>query len=353
MRTTIAHWTKYSLIACVICTTQVGCKSGWKMPGSGMLPWSKKPSEATLAGSTPSITVPGSTSPGSSPSGGTGSALAASGGAAGSGPASKNTPNLLSSTPKTSPYSGATPTGGAKPNNAGAVASANGYQTGPYMTSTGNRPTGYTAPSGYANASTPQMPGATPSTGSPMLPGAAPMAGLASNPAALPSTSPSLPLPPSPFPAAPAGLGAPSNSALASTVPGQLPNLPPSNFPTLPSTVPAQPVSTSSAAMPGLPPMNSGMAAMPSSPAPTTMPNMGGLPALPGPATTALPAPPPAASPTAAPMYAGAAPYQPGSTARQTNYNFSQPSTSPVGVPGAGVPQTANGIPVPGNSVYR
>ncbi|AMV33834.1 hypothetical protein VN12_17025 [Pirellula sp. SH-Sr6A] len=310
MRTKIANWNKLALVVLIVGGTQVGCKSGWKMPGASMFSWSKKPSESTLAGSNPSISSPSAAS--------MGSGLAASG--APTSPALRNTPNMLASTAKTSPYG--TPTGmaGSAGPVAGGAAASNGYQTGPYVTSTGNRPTGFTAPTGYGPTGAPTgVPTGAP-TGSFAMNGApagAPsgfgLPGAGSNGMAPPPSSPTL--------ATASAYGAPQPTA-------------PYGMPSAPAGVPALPVGMSSTNMASLP------AGMPAGTM-SSMPN-----AAPASYTPQQ---------NAAPIYAGAAPYRPGSTARQTSYDFSQPSATGApntGLPGVNVPQTATGLPQP-NNLYR
>lgn len=312
MRTKIAHWNKLALVVLVMSGTQVGCKSGWKMPGASMFSWSKKPSESTLAGSNPSINSPSGAS--------LGSGVASSG--APSSPALRNTPNMLASSAKTSPYgtpTGMAPTAG--PSMGGAAAS-NGYQTGPYVTSTGNRPTGFTAPTGYGAPTAPAgMP--TAPAGSFAMNGAPAGSPAAPGGLGLPTSAPNgfAPAPSSPTLANASSYGAPQQAA-------------PYGMPSAQGGVPALPVGMSSTNMASLP-TGTPTGAM------SSMPN----------------AAPAAYSPQqpAAPVYAGAAPYRPGSTGRQTAYDFSQGGAAPApntGLPGVNVPQTANGLPQPTN-LYR
>ena len=50
MRSRLPNWIRLGMVLAVIAGTQTGCKSGWKMPGSDMFSWTRKPSESTLAG---------------------------------------------------------------------------------------------------------------------------------------------------------------------------------------------------------------------------------------------------------------------------------------------------------------
>jgi hypothetical protein len=316
MRSTIANWSRLVLVVAVVAGTQTGCKSGWKMPGTDMFSWNKKPSEASLAGSNPTLSVPGSSS--------TGSGLSSS--STPVSPATRNTPNVLASSSKSSPYAAApagAPQYGAP---TGSAATANGYQTGPYATVAGARPTapgapnGFTPPTGYANTQ-------------PMM-GQPPAVAMS---ATAPQTNAFGVPPANAFGATPAnGYGAPqAGAAKMASAPTYTPNpmqpqLPPSQ------SVPAMPVGMSSTNMAALPP-----AMAPAS----SMPN-----AVQGGFSSSQPV---ATNPT----YAGAAPYRPGSTGRPTAYNFSgtgaQNNAAPAGsLPGTNVPHTANGLP-PATNMYR
>ncbi len=295
MRTNLAKWTRLTLVVVAIAGTQTGCKTGWKMPGADMFPWSKKPSESTLAGSSPSMSMPNSsTSP--------------------IGPSYKNTPTPLVSNAAnagrmTSPYgtTGASgPSFNMPPNNAlansplanngaGISAAANGYSTGPYnmagnmMASNGNR-SGFTPSSGYS--APPPSP-----TGYSSAPPPNSLAGLP------------------PAYGGPTGLTQTPNTSYPPVGNGGVPALPAGYSP-------------------------SGMHSMPS---PSSMPNA--LPAAYQPTT-------PTSGPSVATQtYSGASPYRPGSVGRQTSYDFSNQGSGGSGFP-AGVPNTANGVP-PANSMYR
>ncbi|MEQ1824778.1 MAG: hypothetical protein ABL921_02495 [Pirellula sp.] len=309
MNKKLANWTRLAVVVAVVAGTQTGCKSGWKMPGSDLFSWSKKPSESTLAGSSPSLAMPSSsTSPTS--------------------PASKNMAMAIN-TPgqkSTSPYGGANPYGAPNPygsanpysstnssgpgfsmptggsvamGGAGSAAAQNGYSNGPYgMVSNASRPTGYTAPSGYG----------------------APATALANN-------VPGLKPPPT---------GYSGTNALAGT----------STMPSMPSGYPQLPTNNS---VPAIPAGYSGGPTMAQSlpPAQSSMPNAapsGYQPTMPSVATQ---------------TYNGVTPYRPGSVGRTTGYDFSNQGagtmangTAPTststgtstgyGLPPA-VPNTANG----------
>jgi hypothetical protein len=309
MRTYITKWTKLALVIAAVAGTQTGCKSGWKMPGKDMFSWSKKPTESSLAGSNPSLSVSGSS---------TGSGLASSSsGLATSGspmsPALKNTPMSMSNAPK-SPYGASSPAGSfSSPQ--GLASNANGYQTGPYMTSASGRPTGYAAPSGYAGAQPMGQPNGL-AMNAP-APSSAPPMGMASNnpPYSMPNAG-AYQQPNQPAAIAQSGYSAPS-------FPGA-------------TGVPALPAGMSSTNMASLP-QPSSMPNAASQGFASNQPNMN--------------------TPTmTAPAYGGAAPYRPGSTGRSTAYNFSAPQTSASSgqsLPTSNVPHTANGLPAPQPNLYR
>jgi len=392
MRFDLTKWTRLAVLGVVsgaFMLTGCSSSSGWKMPGSKMFSWSKKPSETTLAGAGPSsIKYPDS-------------------------PASKQTPQAIASAaagtaPSKSGLGG--PTGGATslaaagtgarsaqptytpPNGMAnvafappaAAAAANGYSVGPYNT--------YSQPGGAANnlatAGAPSgFGGATPAAGmSPGNPfnatarsgfpstqafaGSAPGAVAASLSTQTPASfqPPSAPqnAPSSGFP----GMAAPgtANSFAAAS------NNPNSSFATapvqtgtpgfampqsMPSTGGYAPVGTSGMAQPN----QGSFAAASSNAVPGTMPTSGlpSIPAAQAPAgMTSVPAQMAAytGSGSGAPM--SSASFRPGSTGRQTNYNFSQSTTSsavanqtpatPASVPAA---NTANGLNNPGFSGFQ
>ena len=296
MRTKLGNWTRMAVVVVAVFGTQSGCKSGWKMPGTDMFPWSKKPSESTLAGSSPSLSMP-SNNP-SSPVG----------------PAYKNSPNPLASNAAnpsrpSSPYgSSAGPSFNMPPNNplasngAGVSASANGYSTGPYnMAGNANRTGGFTPPTGYG-APPPSANG----YGSPM-----PQNALAGLPPAYGGMSTGLP--PSP------------NSSAAYAPMGN-------------AGIPAMPAGYNAAAV------NMPQNTFPQSSMPNALPSSFQSS---GPNNTNGPA-------MATQSYNGAAPYRPGSVGRQTSYDFSNQGAGASALPPPIVPNTANGLPYGGaNGIYR
>jgi hypothetical protein len=341
------------LFVTVVGAGQTGCQSGWKMPSASIFPWSKKPSESTLAGSNPSLAAPGSK---------TGSFASGTGSPAS--PASNNTPALLSSANARggSPYGGAMggnrstiPTASdftppqANPT-AGLAANANGYQTGPY--SMGGVKTGLTAPSpygapnsmaanqppnGFAPATGFNAPGNQPQ-GRPANPGLAftapPQQPQFNNPG-LPSASgfaPANGLPPQTQPAMVASSNFPGNAPFGNT------GLPPaSGMPNSSMPNPGMSANNMVTAVPaGMSATN--MASLPPAPPTYSMPNA---------APTGQPAP---ITHAATASYSGASPYRPGSTSRSTAYDFSKPPQN--GAPT--VPHTANGLPpAPQSNVFR
>ena len=296
MRTNLAKWTRLTLVVVAIAGSQTGCKTGWKMPGSDMFPWSKKPSESTLAGSSPSMSMPNSsTSP--------------------MGPSYKNTPTPLVSSAANagranSPYGPAGSSGPSfnmPPNNAmansqmvnngaGVSAGANGYATGAYnmagANSNANR-SGFTPSSGYS--APPQSP-----------------SGYSSAP------------PPNSLSGLPPAYGG---------MPSGFPQAPSSTYPPVGNGgVQALPVGYNPGAVNAMQPQSSMPNALPSSYQPTNPAN--------GPSV-------------ATQAYSGASPYRPGSVGRQTGYDFSNQGAGGSGFP-AGVPNTANGNGLPpANSMYR
>ena len=309
MRTKLAKWTRLAVIVVTVAGTQSGCKSGWKMPGSDMFPWSKKPSESTLAGSSPSLSMPNS-STSSSPVG----------------PAFKNSPSALASNAAnpsrpSSPYgpnssgpsfnmppnnamakqtmNGPSPTGQMGNSMAGVSAGANGYQTGPYgMAGNQNRAGGMSPQTGYG--ASPQAPN-----------------GFASNP--------------------------PQNAMAG------LPSSMPPTYGGMPPGMPSSPSVSS------YPTMNNGMLAGYNANAVNAMPSPSSMPNALPPAYQPSGLPPsPNAGPSTAQIYTGATPYRPGSVGRQTGYDFSNQTPAGAGLPPANVPNTANGFPNgQPNSMYR
>ncbi len=338
-----------------------------KLTRRKIFPWSKKPSESSLAGSNPSITAPTAKT-----------GTFASGTGTPSSPAANNTPALLSSSNQRgpSPYGGAfggnrstipTASDFTTPQSnptAGLAANANGYQTGPY--SMAGARTGLTAPSlqGAPNNVAMNQPpaGFAPATG--FNAGNAPQArptntGVAFNPPAQPPQFNNAGLPATNGFAPPSGLpgqSQPTNIA-ANNFPGNAgfgnPGLPPA--PGMPNQgMPTQGMPNQAMANAGLP--NAGMAnsnMVPAMPAGMSSTNMASLPS----------APPSFSMPNAAPMgaqgpgaqaatasYGGASPYRPGSTGRATAYDFSRPPANGA----TNVPHTANGLPpAPQPNVFR
>ena len=326
MRMKLANWTRLAVVVVVVTGTQTGCKSGWKMPGSDMFSWSRKPSESTLAGSSPSLSMPSSSQSGPIS------------------PASRNTPSTLASSAANGrgPTSSTGPSFNMPPNSAtaamggaGTAASANGYTNGPYgMVGNQTRPGGYSAPSGYGAPTGYTAPSTglaqNAPTGYKPASGTAPT-GFAPTTSSLASSPPSLP----------PAYGAPSAGM------GQLPNSAPAYPSFANNTVPALPASfnpgaTSQVATQSHPP-TSMPNALPSSYQPS-MPSIGTQPSV------------------ATQQYNGAAPYRPGSVGRPTGYDFSTqgqagfasptpPAPAANGLPPA-VPSTANGNGLP-SPTYR
>ena len=321
MRMRLANWTRLAVVVLVVAGSQTGCKSGWKMPGSDMFAWSKKPSESTLAGSSPSLAMPSG-----NPSGPIS-------------PAQRNTPSPLANNAANagrsgSPYGAANssgPTFNMPPNNpianmggAGAAASSNGYTNGPYgMVSNQPRPNGAPAQGGYgspnnnvansgygapSNGYAPNAPAGFKPSGTTGY--APPTNAVAANPPSLPlAYGGGLP----PGAGSPqAGMGAPSfaNNSLQA----------------MPATYNAGAVNQMPQPLPV--------------PSQSSMPNAF-QPSMPSVATQ---------------QYNGAAPYRPGSVARTTGYDFSNQgpggavaNSIPTMPPGMGLPpavsNTANGMP--------
>jgi hypothetical protein len=318
MRKKLANWTRLAVVVVVVAGTQTGCKSGWKMPGSDLFSWSKKPSESTLAGSSPSLSMPSSTATGPVS------------------PAQRNTPSAIGSTAgnrTSNPYGATSPAGPSfnmPPNNAmamggaGTAAAANGYTNGPYgMVSSQAKPNGYTAPSGYG---APTGYGAPPTGLAANAPAGFKPSGYAPTSNALAST-PSLP---------PAYGGSPAPSGALPAMPSGYPSFPNNSVPAMPAAYNSGPTMAAQS----LPPIQSSM--------PNAVP-AGFQPTMPAVATQS---------------YGGASTYRPGSVARTTGYDFSTqgpgavantnaPAPTSLGLPPA-VPSTANSMPnaMP-NQMYR
>lgn len=333
MRSRLPSWVRFGLVLAVVAGTQVGCSSGWKMPGSDMFSWKRKPSESTLTGSGPSIQMPN------------GGASTASSSTSGSSPASRNTPSPISSTAvnggrQSGPYGQSNNAN----NGSGAGLSANtvGYQTPVGTALGGPRPAvpgaggaatsnGFSAPYAAPTAQTtsamytiPPANGGMPNTVPPNPYSVAPAPTQFTNPQAAQPT-------PGPYSLPPAGLGLPPSGVaglppspaapnFAAPAPSQYPPNSNAYAPTGGSTVPAMPVGYST---PALPPTAPSM-----SPAALPVAYGGTAPSF---APTANP--PVAPAPARVSMNGSATGYQPGSTARPTNYEFSNvgPGTSAPG----------------------
>ena len=331
MRSRLPNWIRLGMVLAVIAGTQTGCKSGWKMPGSDMFSWTRKPSESTLAGTGPSIAMPSNGAPTS--------------------PSTKSTPSpinstALNNTKPSSPYGqGVTSPYGqpAAPNAAGGLANApgagtaatqNGYSTGNYAT-------------------TPQRPmaGAAPSYGAPGTPVPGVNNQLAQNPYG------------------PSGYGVPPNGAVAAGPAGVAPS---AGGPTAYGAPQGYPVPMQSVAGPNsLPPAGSvayGATLPPAAPGvvPNGIPNTN--PYVPNAGANSVPMntvsygagslppslPPASSMPNAygggaapsVPTYTGPASYRPGSTARPTAYDFSNQAPAGGTAPGAAAyPRSATELP--------
>jgi len=341
MRSRLPNWIRLGMVLAVIAGTQTGCKSGWKMPGSDMFSWTRKPSESTLAGTGPSIAMPSAGTPTS--------------------PSTKSSPTPINSTALnntkpsspygqgvTSPYGqpsapNATNALGSVPG-AGTAATQNGYSTGNYAT-TPQRPMGGTAPN-YG------VPGGPAPTGNNQLaqnPYGQSAYGLPPNgPAAGGPTAGGLvaggPVPTGPVPGGPTAYGAPQGyPAPTRSVAG--PNsLPPTGSvaygmtppPAAPGVVPN-----------GIPNTNAYVPNAGTNSVPTNMVSYGAgslPPSLP-PASSMPNAYGGGAAPSV-PTYTGPASYRPGSTARPTSYDFSNQAPAGGTAPGAaGYPRSATELP--------
>ena len=335
MRTKLANWTRIAIVVVVVSGTQTGCRNGWKMPGSDMFPWSKKPSESTLAGSSPSLSMPSNSS---SPVGpalkNSPSPLASNAanpnrpaspyGPSSTGPSFNMPPNnaMARQMPNGQMPNGQMPNGqmpngqmpnGQMPNGqmvnsvAGVNAGANGYQTGPYsMAGATNRPGGMTPSTGYGTS--PQSPNGYPST--------PPQNGIAGMPSSMP----------------------PAYGGLPTGMPTGMPQSPSiSAYPSMGNAagVQAMPAGYNAGSFNPMQAQSSMPNALPAAYQPS------GLPPSAGPAIPAQ-------------TYAGAAPYRPGSVGRQTSYDFSNQATGGASLPPANVPNTANGLPSgQPNTLYR
>ncbi len=294
----------------VLSLSAPGCKSGWKMPGSGMFPWSRTPSAETLAAnSTPKIETPSSKytpSAISSVAAGNKSATSPTAPSTASAPGA-GIPGSAVSYPMNGSTAAKSPYG---------AASSNGYQTGPYgmsgltatvggTTATAGSTTGYPSANSYAQSSVyGGTAGMQPGTANPYAsaPTNASLANNGQNPYG-------------------AGAGAAGNYSMPNVTP---------------------PANTS------MPSYNPGTG-MPTGGPATTVGYPTGAPASAGYSTPNIPLPGGAAPQSYAPQTSaptGGDAYRPGSTARGTTYNFGQtaaPATS-TAAPTTGYPQ-ATGFP--------
>jgi len=389
MRFDVTKWTRLAVLAMVSgAFLMTGCSSssGWKMPGSKMFSWSKKPSETTLAGSGPSaIKYPDSPASKQNPqaiasaAAGTSSnrtALAATGTGARSAQPTYTPPNGMANVAFAPPA---------------AAAAANGYSVGPYNTysqpgGAANSLASSGAPNGFAGA----VPAAGMSPGNPyntasksgfpstQVYAGSPPGGLAANRGAqtpagfqAPSTSTFAGAPPAGMPSqgmsgmpgqGMSGAGLPASFAAASSNPNPAFAVAPLQTGTpgfaMPQAMPTSggyaPVGTSGIA----PPPQGSFAASSNGSFPASLPTSG-LPAIPGgqaqSGITSVPAQMAAYNSGSSGAGMTSASFRPGSTGRQTNYNFAQPSASnavanqvpsmPSGQPAA---NTATGLNNPG-----
>jgi hypothetical protein len=368
-----SRWTVPALIALSLCGT--GCKSGWKMPGTGMWPWGRQPSASTLAADTTSPKLTEGPAANHNP-------VAVASAAAGTKPSA---PTSLASTATPGAGMAGAGTLGAQnlPTVGGTAAAANGYQIGPYgMAGAGGTRSASGMPSASSQAAAPNPLAPNPLAPNPAAPNQAapnqvtPFGGsiaqtgypnqLYTGTAGLPNSSPapfgSLATTPALPPATPhAGLG-----SLASTpMPNMpMPGLPQSGLPQsgLPqSGLPGAPLQSGTAQGYSMPvAQQAGSLAMPS-----VQPTLPGAPAASWPSPTAPQFP--ASNVTTASATGDV--YRPGTTSRTTNYNFGgSPATSPTsgfGASGYGSfqlpPNTASGsgpgvtVPLPQSqpTLYR
>jgi len=301
MRMGFTGWNK--AIAPVIIALSLaapGCKSGWKMPGTSMWPWSRQPSAETLSGTAPKLETPAAKH----------SPAAITSSAAGLRPAATTAtaPNNggVPSTPAS--YSGG-PT--AAMNNStygGSAAAANGYQIGPYGMS-GGTAAGSAAPANPMSGS-PQVTSAGGTTGYPSgnyLPpntyaGAAGIpSGAANNPYATPAAATGV-NPQVSFASAALASPTPMTQQTATSPAGgySMPTVAPRGASSMPTFLPPG----SAPQAPGNAPGNA--LGQPSA--------YSGLPAAAG------QQPPAQATPAEG--------YRPGTTARSTTYNFGSGATS-------------------------
>ena len=388
MRFDVTKWTRLAVLAMVSgAFLMTGCSSssGWKMPGSKMFSWSKKPSETTLAGSGPSaIKYPDSPASKQNPQA---IASAAAGTTSGKSALAATGTGARSAQPTYTPPNGMANVAFAPP---AAAAAANGYSVGPYNT--------YSQPGGAANSLA--------SSGAPNgFAGGVPAAGMSpGNPyntaskSGFPSTQVYAGSPPGGLAAnrgtqMPAGFQAPSASTFAGAPPAGMPGINGAGLPasfaaassnpnsgfaaaplqtgtpgfSMPQTMPTSggyaPVGTSGMA----PPTQGSFAASSNGSFPASLPTSG-LPAIPGgqaqSGMTSVPAQMAAYNSGSSGAVMSSASFRPGSTGRQTNYNFAQPTApnavanpvpSPAGQPAANTATGLNnpGFQIPPTSTFR
>ncbi len=332
MRSRIPSWIRTGLLLAVVAGTQSGCKSGWKMPGSDMFSWTRKPSASTLAGNSPSVTMP---TPVTMATTGT----TASNAKGPQSPALRSSPTTPSSIVNTN-------------TNRTPAAPYGRTGAGPYGMPNTNTPGGGGTPTPMNTiATTPPASGGAAlnngySTGNYGPTPTRPMAGAPNNPIAMTPNNPYGNMQPlAPLPTMPNGLAGgtppapPSNTPPSGygfvPPPGTVPNMnmvstpPPANYPPAGnSIVPSMPVAYGGSG--NLPP---------SIPPQSSMPNAYG-------GAQSAPAAPAVVNNVGTPAY------RPGSMARQTSYDFSNQgpgAVSPAG--GSSYPRTADESS--SGSVYR
>jgi len=376
MKFDVTNWTRLAILSLVASSfISVGCStsSGWKMPTPKMFSWSKKPSETTLAGAGPSaIKYPDSPASKQSPQA---IASAAAGtapkpGMAGPGASAAMGTGARGTQPTYTPPNGMSNVAFAPP---AAAAAANGYSVGPYNTysqpgAAANALASSGVPNGYnggipASGMSPSNPfssanaGGLPSTQ--MYSGATPgalasgrgvpqfQAGLQpSNVGVSPGSMPPGAMPPGAMPGMTAG-SMPNSFAAASSSPNAGLGASPiaSNAPnfTMPQTMPAASGYT--------PVGSSNMANSQSSSFPGASSASG----------SSVPGQMAAYNMQSSGSGLSTASFRPGSTGRQTNYDFSQPAPS-TGVAGQGIGMPAAssatgtnnpGFQVPPAATYR
>jgi len=343
MRFDVTKWTRlaaFGIIASAFLNVGCSSSSGWKMPSTKMFSWSKKPSESTLAGAGPSaLKYPDS-------------------------PASKQTPQVIASAAAGTAPSKASSTGstafaagtGAKqptftpPNGMAnvafappaAAAAANGYSVGPYNTySQPGAAAGAMASSGIPSSFAGGMSATAMSQSNPYnaasagFPSTQTYSGV--NPSTLAAGKSNVPPNgnlPAPvgggFPSAPANIpgmtGTPIPNSFASTSSNPNPSFAPGAISpgfALPQTVPMSTGYAPVGSNPGVSGSSNSIASFPSGTIPTS-----GLPPI---VSSGSSVPGQMAAYNAqmtGPGVTTTASFRPGSTGRQTNYDFSQPAAS-------------------------